>query len=181
MYIKLSKLTLIVLSLIILPLANLSAVTFESGESVHISNLHQIEDDLFIWSENATIDGLIYGDLIAGGFKVKINGQIKYSANIFAYNFDHTGKIKGSLRFAGHSSSIDGYIGRSAVLIGSDITLGKKGVIANDLVVLGKEINLNGTVEGNTKAKGAKIYLTGTFEGDVNLQGENIEEYLYIN
>jgi len=175
MNIKTKILNLITLILLFFSAANLSAVTFEKGESVHISNLHQIEDDLFIWSENITVDGLIYGDLIAGGFKVKTNGHIKYSANIFSYNFNHNGKISGSLRFAGYTSSVDGYVGRSAVLFGSDITLGKKGVIANDLVVVGESIELNGTVEGNTKASGTKIYLSGTFEGDVNLQGENIK------
>lgn len=175
MNIKVKKLILLAVSLLFFTAVKLSAVTFERGESVHISNLHQIEGDLFIWSENITIDGLIYGDLIAGGFKVKTNGQIKYSANIFSYNFDHAGKINGSLRFAGYSSLIDGYVGRSAVLAGTDITLGKKGIVANDLVVYSKSVELNGTVEGNTKVKGSKIYLTGTFNGDVDLQGENIK------
>lgn len=165
---------LIAVALYLTP-APLEAITFETGESLHISNLHKIEDDLFVWTENVTIDGFINGDLFGGGFKVSTNGEIKYSANIAAYDYNHTGKINGGLRTFANSATIDGYVGRSAMISGSDVTIGNRAVIEKDLVVVGEMLNLKGIVKGNSDIKGKNIFLTGTFEGDVKITGENIK------
>ena len=64
--------------LMLLLLFNFSgAVEFESDENVHISNIHSIDDDFYAWGENVTIDGTIEGDVIVGGYSVRINGEIQ--------------------------------------------------------------------------------------------------------
>lgn len=87
-------------------------INFETEDNVHISNLHRIDDDLFAWGSNVTVDGLIEGDLITGAYTVSTNGHIRGSESIFAYKFHHTGHVDGSLRGFVWFLELDGTVGR---------------------------------------------------------------------
>ena len=66
--------------------------TIERGDRIHISSLHEIDDDLYAFGENIIIDGEIDGDLISGGYIVKVNGKLSGSTNVFAYEIFFSGK-----------------------------------------------------------------------------------------
>ncbi|MFQ5453609.1 MAG: hypothetical protein ACE5D6_05430, partial [Candidatus Zixiibacteriota bacterium] len=149
-------------------------VVFEADENVHISNLHKIEDDLFIWGSNVTVDGIIEGDLFTGGYKVNTNGYTKMSENIFGYEFRHTGKIDGALRAFVNSCSIDGYIGRSVLICGNDISINKTAIIGRDAILAGNVIHYNGHTKGDVQIYGDNVFITGITDGDLTITAEKI-------
>ena len=150
------------------------AVDFVKKENVHISSIHTIEDDLFTWGSNVTIDGEIKGDLFAGGYKISTNGIIENSANIFAYDYTNSGDIEGSLRACGNQLDIDGTIGRSCILLAQSAKIGKNGVIKKELYFAGESLHLDGTVLENVTIHGQSIYISGTIEGDLEITAANI-------
>lgn len=151
------------------------AISFETEENIHISNLHRIDDDLMAWGSSVTIDGLIEGDLIAGCYTLNTNGHIRGSANVFAFKFHHTKRIDGALRGTVNLTEIDGYVGRSVLFAGNDIRIGEKSVIEKDAVLRGNTVHIDGLVKGNVDIEATTIYLSGTIHGDALLKAKQIK------
>jgi len=160
--------------LLTLPAVNVTAMEFESGEKIHISNLHHLEDDLFAWGESIIIDGQIDGDLFAGSYSVVTNGHVRSSAHAFAFKYRHTGRIDGSLRIFANECIIDGFVGRSALILGNEITVGRTAIIDQDAVFRGNILKLDGTIKGNTDIKGADVMITGRIDGDLLIKADKI-------
>ena len=83
--------------LLILSLST-SAMVFERTEHQHISNLHNIAEDYYSYSQDLTIDGTIDGELAAFSYNLRLNGEVTGTANVFAFQLSHRGRIGRSLR-----------------------------------------------------------------------------------
>ncbi len=151
------------------------ASIFKSGGNIHISRLHQIDDDLYSFGDDIQIDGTIDGDLISIGGQVTIQGEIKRSANLLGRSIDHSGTVNGSLRACGQIINISGRVGGSVLAGGERLTLAPEARVERDLNFYGKIISIDGMVKGTVHAGGEKITLTGTVTGDVYLEGNEIE------
>lgn len=149
-------------------------ISFESEENIHISNLHRIDDDLFAWGYGVTVDGFIEGDLIAGSYTVNVNGHVRGSENVFAFRLDHKGKVDGALRCLVNFCEIDGYVGRSALIAGGDLRIGKRAVIEKEAIINGGTVHFDGIVKENLKITADRIFVSGMINGDALLKGENI-------
>ena len=150
------------------------ASIIERGKNIHISNLHQIDNDLYAFGQNITVDGLIKGDLVVGAYEVFINGEVTESENIFAYKLHHTGTVGNSLRAFANTVIIDGKVGRSVMLFAYDARIGKGAVIERDVSILGFTARIDGTVGGNATIRTAKIVISGEIGGDVDIEAEEI-------
>ncbi|MFH1374697.1 MAG: hypothetical protein ABII79_12960 [bacterium] len=159
---------------VLLAASLLQASEFQTGKSIHISNLHHIEDDLYAWAETITIDGTIQNDLVAGAYTVDINGQVNGSENIFAYKFDHTGIAGNSLRAFANTIDINGRIAGSALLMGNSIHIGKGAEIKRDLTVTGNFIRIDGLVGGDVIINGSKTIISGEIIGNVSVEGDEL-------
>jgi cytoskeletal protein CcmA (bactofilin family) len=151
------------------------AVSFETDENIHISNLHRIDDDLIAWGSSVTVDGLVEGDLIAGCYTLNTNGHIRGSANVFAFKFHHTKRIDGALRGSVNLTEIDGYVGRSVLLAGNDIRIGEKSVVEKDVILRAATVHLDGLVKGSADIEAQTIFLSGTVHGDALLKANKIK------
>lgn len=165
-------LPLVTLAFLFLP-AN--AIQFEKSDNAHISNLHKLEDDLYAFASNITVDGTVEGDLLAFGFTVVTNGYIDNSASIFSMRFDHTGEIAGGLRVFSKDVTIDGYIGRSILAFGQTFTLGERGLVEKDIVIKAGRVEINGTVKGQAKIDADRVIITGTIEDNIEINARSIE------
>jgi cytoskeletal protein CcmA (bactofilin family) len=166
-----------ILILVVLALAATcgNASEFQRGrQQVHISNLHQINDDLYVWTQNLTVDGAITGDLVAGAYSIDINGNVNGSTNVFGNSVSVGGTTHGSVRAFAGSVFVDGMVGGSVVSAGGNVTLEKGGVIAKEAHLFGGRLVCEGTVLGDLNAYGEQITLSGTVEGDAILHGKTI-------
>ncbi len=164
----------IALTVGLLSAAGAQGSTFQKGDNIHISNLHRIDDDLYVFGKNITIDGLIDGDLMAGAYEVSTNGEVTGSENVFCYRLHHTGVISNSLRAFANTVTIDGKVGRSVMLFAYDACIGKGAVVERDVSMFGYTVRLDGTVGGDVMMQGNRIYISGEIGGDVDLEGEEI-------
>ncbi len=145
--------------------------TFRSGDDVHISNLHKIDDDFYASGNKIQIDGTITGDVTAGSYQTSINGEIGGSANLAGRYADHSGRILGSLRFAGERIMINGFVGRSVIAFGSEIITGQGAVVQKDFTVSGNDVTLNGLILGDVECAAARTRIAAQIEGDLLLKG----------
>lgn len=146
----------------------------QTGDDIHISNLHHINDDFYAFGQNITVDGLIEGDLVAGGYEVFTNGDVTESQNVFAYRLHHTGTIGNSLRAFVNTAEIDGHVGRSVMILAYDTRIGKGAMIERDVHIGGYSARLEGTVGGKATVRADRIYISGEIRGDVDIEGKHI-------
>jgi hypothetical protein len=129
------------------------ATVFQSGDRVHITPLHKIDDDVIAAANNVTVSGSIDGDLITAAYDVDIQGEITGSVNILAYQLDHSGRIERSLRVLVNDAKINGYVGGSLVLVGSSSSLGRNGMVARNADIIGDRVTIDGVIQGSAKVE----------------------------
>lgn len=145
--------------------------TFRSGENIHISNLHNIDDDFYATGNSVRVDGTISGDLTVASYQTTVNGQIGGSANLAGRTVDHSGRVDGSLRFAGERLTLNGYVGRSVVAFGSIIYMGQGAVVEKDVLVGGGDVTVDGIIGGDAHCSGNLVQITARIDGDLTLKG----------
>lgn len=150
------------------------ATTFQTAKRSHITNLHHIDDDLFIWSQKYLQDGVINGDLFSGSSEATINGQVTGSANICANSITWRGSTEGSLRCFANNTVVSGTVGKSLLVASNTITVDRSVTVGRDIHLYGSTISSEGTCNGTLTARGDDITIGGTTEGDVSLRGDHI-------
>lgn len=153
---------------------SVSASVFQKGKQVVISSLHVIDDDLYAWGEDFTMEGTINGDLTAGAMDAKIYGQISKAVNISGFKILYAGRCGGAYRSCAYEQTLDGIVGGSAVALGYSIELGKGAVVEHDFWAAGMKVRLDGLVKGKVWARATNIIITGQINGDVEIHSENL-------
>jgi len=148
--------------------------TFKGGDIVHITNLEEIDDDLYAASEEVLVAGTITGDLVAAGDLVRTTGEIGGSANLFGRKAEHSGRVEGSLRCGAQYVQVDGYVAGSLLAAGAEVTVGNRAVIERDASCVGTDIELAGVIKGNVFSAGTTVRISGLVEGDVEVRAERI-------
>lgn len=154
--------------------AAVSASVFQKGKQIVISNLHVIDDDLYVWGEEFTMEGTINGDLTAGAMNSRIYGRVSKAVNVAGLKVLYAGKCDGAYRAFAYEQTIEGTVGGSAVAAGSMIELGKGAVIEHDFWAAGASLHLDGLVRGKVWARAENAFITGQIDGDVEIHGKNL-------
>ena len=154
--------------------ASVYASTYQGGKNVVISNLHVIDDDLYVYTSTLTVEGIINGDLSAFAYDARIQGQVTHAVNVIGRSVSHTGRCEGAFRSLAESLTIDGTVGGSATVVGRAINLNKGAVIERDFWAFGQTIDIDGVIKGKVLARGRDINVTGQISGDVTLHCENL-------
>ncbi len=147
---------------------------YRSGKDIHITNLHRIEDDIYIGCENLTVDGTIIGDLSVGCYNVELTGVVSGSANLAGRVLNHSGRIEGSLRAACERLTINGSIGHSLLGFCSEMSMNKGAVIERDVAVVGNNMHFDGIIKGNVDCAAATARISGLIEGDVTVEAAGV-------
>ncbi|HUV30545.1 MAG TPA: hypothetical protein VMY05_05605 [Acidobacteriota bacterium] len=169
-----TRLRTLVLAVTLMLPAQLAASVFESGDDIHISNLHTIQDDFYAFGEQVRVDGKIEGDLTAFVYDCLLQGTVTRSANLFARSVDHSGHVGGSLRVLAQYVRIKGRVDGSLIAAGDNIRLSKGSVIERDVNLYGNDVSIDGVVNGNVRITGPRISIAGLIQGDVVLTGDRI-------
>ncbi len=167
-------LALLLSSAMLFASASAFASAYRSGDKVRISNLHQIEDDLYISGSSITIDGVVLGDLCAAGSNVITNGEITQALNVFAYDVHHAGVVGGSIRAFAFKVTIDGQVGRSLMGFAYDTHIRRGAVIGRDVNLFGYGARIDGQVGGDVKIEGDQVVIAGEIDGNVGIRAKDI-------
>jgi len=102
---------LIFLALLITLFSSTTAFAYEiiSGQDVYLS--HPIEDDLYVFGANVTIDKEVFGDLYVVGGVVNIDATIYEDLVVLGGKVDINSEVKGDAKIGGLKSTLNGIIG----------------------------------------------------------------------
>ena len=151
------------------------AMVLRQGQTVTVRPDETINDDLYAFGSNVSIEGTVNGDVIAAGQSVSITGHV--SGGVFAagQTVIVSGPIAGSVRAAGQSVQVSGKTDGDALLAGSSVSLLSQGAVGRDLAIGASDITVLGAVGRNLDVAGSTVSLGGTVGGNARVQGSSIK------
>ncbi len=119
-----------------------------------------IDDDLYIFGEEVTIDGDVKGDVFAFGRVIRVNGS-----------------ITGDLFSAGQAIVISGHVGDDVRIAGQALRIDEEAVIGDDVLAAGLSFEADdaSSVGGDWIFAGYQALLAGDIDGLINGSMANCE------
>lgn len=159
------NLILFLFLLIALPLSLFAENNNQVGSNVTVPVDKVIKGDYFAVGETVEISGTIEGDLYVLASQAFIDGTVMGDVLITAGTAEIEGKVGGNVRALGGRVLLGGRIENNATVAAGSIDIIRTCKIAHNLVLAGGNIDIGGTVLGNTTLLGSSVRLSGTFYG----------------
>jgi cytoskeletal protein CcmA (bactofilin family) len=130
-----------------------------------------IEDDLYMFGDEVTIDGTVKGDVVAFGRVITLNGTVEGDFIAAGQSIVITGKVVDDARIAAQVIKIhkNAVIGDDLIAAAFSLEITEGCRIESNLVYAGYQALLNGDIGNDVKAGVANCEIAGHVGGDVDL------------
>jgi hypothetical protein len=136
-----------------------------------ISEEEYIDDDLFLFGDEITVDGTVTGDLVASGDRVTITGTVGGNVYVSGGEVLISGEIGRSLYAAGGRVKISGEVERSIYTAGGMVLISSDARIDEDLLAAGGQLDIGGIIGDDVWAAGGNVDSQARVEGDFIVSG----------
>ena len=170
---RLLRLVALVLLVLAFSPSPAAAADIREGQDITIGTSETIEDDLYAFGTNITINGTIHGDLIAAGSNISVDGNVSGDVIAAGNSVVIRGQVGGSVRAAGNTVVVDGKIANDLVVGATNATI--SGQIGRDLQAGGANVKIDSSVGGNVTANVERLQVTdrGTVGGSLKYTSKN--------
>ena len=134
-----------------------------------------VSNQFFLVAEQVRASGLFADDLfvLARG-AAEFNGEHLGDTWVLGGQTSLGGHQRDHVRLAGQSILVRGELDRSLFALGSAVVLSTGSVVRGQVVALGENITLEGTVGGPVLLTGQSVTLAGHVDGDVRILAQDI-------
>jgi cytoskeletal protein CcmA (bactofilin family) len=148
-----------------------------SGDNVVIGADEVIQDDLYVGSNQFTLNGTVKGDLIVSGNSIVINGTVEGDLMAAGQSVIINGTVTDDVRIAGAVLQIGdkASIGGDVLSAGASLEIKKGSTVAGDLLWGGGQGLLAGNVAGDGMFGSGSLELRGEFGGNVKADVGNAD------
>jgi len=164
-----------VLAVSFLCITPVNAADIRNGERLTIPAGDVINDDLYLFGSNITIDGQVNGDVIVFGNRITINGDINGGIIGAGQDIMVKGQVKDSVRVAASTIDIDSSIGGDLVVAASYVTIVQSGSVGRDLLVAAAAVQVNGPVGKDIRGNAGKLVINSSVGGNVDMTGGDVK------
>lgn len=134
-----------------------------------------VDDDLYLFGDEAQVDGVVMGDLMVSGGQVNIKGIIQGDVYVFGGLVDISGEIDGSVLMWSGQIDMSGPVGGNVYVGGGQVRFSSTFDVAGDILVFGGQINVDGKVGDDVRAAGAMVDIDAKVGGDVFAPGGEVQ------
>ncbi|MBT9130691.1 MAG: hypothetical protein DDT40_00325 [candidate division WS2 bacterium] len=156
------------------PLPFASALTTLAEPRITITEAETFENDLYLVSQSANLQGKIEGDLLSASIDFTLDGTVKGDLNALFQRGYLRGTIGESARIVGVWVFFQGKVAKDLLIMGSEVHLRPEALIGRDSLVVGSRVIQEGTIGGNSKIWAREVFLKGKIAGDVEITAEKI-------
>ena len=158
---------------LVLP-APAGATEFHKNESYELAKGETVKSDLFITGARARIDGTVDGDVFFFGQSIEISGHIMGDAIVFAQSVRVTGQVDGNVRAATNNLNISGTVAKNVLTFNESVNLDTAGKIGGSLTAMGQTVSVDGHLGRDLVDMGDETILSGTIDGEVRAKGNTM-------
>jgi hypothetical protein len=130
-----------------------------------------IDHDVYLGGSSVALRGPVDGDAVLAGGQVATDGEISGSVLAAGGTVDIRGTVKRSVRIAGGDVTAAAQVGRDLTAAGGTVTLSRDSHVTGDVWIAAAHAAVNGAIGKNLDVIGANIAISGTIEGDAHLRG----------
>lgn len=144
-----------------------AAADIRQGQDITIGTTETIEDDLYAFGTNISINGTIHGDLIAAGNFITIDGTVTGDVIAGGQSVTIRGQVGGSVRAAGNTIVLDGKVANDLLFGGNELTILSNGRVGRDVIVGAANATVTGQIGRDLQAGGTNVKIDGGVGGNV--------------
>ncbi|MFH1639872.1 MAG: polymer-forming cytoskeletal protein [Chloroflexota bacterium] len=150
------------------------AADIRGGQSIGVSRDEVINDDLYVFGNNITIDGTIHGDIFTAGQTIVISSDVSGGVSGAGQTLTLSGEIEHGARLAGQTVTVNGSINRDLLAAASIINIASTASIGGDFIFGAATIDIDGSIMGNIRGGGNDVTINSTVDGDVNIHANSL-------
>ena len=158
---------------LVLP-APAGATEFHKGETYELAKGETVKSDLFITGARARIDGTVDGDVFFFGQSVEISGHVMGDAIVFAQSVRVSGQVDGNIRAATNNLNISGTVAKNVLALNEVVNLDNAGKIGGSLTAMGQTVSVDGHLGRDLLDMGDETIISGTIDGEVQSKGNSM-------
>jgi len=121
-------------------------------ETITIPSGQTINDSLIVTGETIIVDGVVTGNLIAAGRRVRIRGTVQGDVVVGCQGFDLEGTVTGNVYAFAQTTSVRGQIHGSLHSISEGFRLDSAAAVDGDILTFSADSNLEGSVARDVMA-----------------------------
>ena len=152
-----------------------AAADIRQGQDITIGTSETIEDDLYAFGTNISINGTIHGDLIAAGSYISVDGTVTGDVIAAGNSIAIRGQVGGSVRAAGNMMVLDGKVTNDLLAAGNELTILSNGRVGRDVVVGATTATITGQIGRDLPAGGTNVKIDGGVGGNVVASIEHLQ------
>jgi cytoskeletal protein CcmA (bactofilin family) len=157
---------LVVLVLAFTP-SSAAAADIRQGQDITIGATESIEDDLYAFGTNISINGTIHGDLVAAGSNISVDGTVTGDVIVAGNSITIRGQVGGSVRAAGNMIVLDGKVTNDLIFGGNEVTILSNGRVGRDAVIGSANGTITGQIGRDLQAGSTNLKIDGGVGGNV--------------
>jgi len=152
----------------------LSASVFLGEDRYLVAPGDTIDDDIYIGTNEAAIDGMVTGDVFLACRKYSLSGDILGSFNSASQLSTVRGAVGNSARIFAQTVTLDGSIENNFIAFGSIIDLSESSRVGKDATIHGGDVSLSGEIGRLAYIRCEQLFVSGTIGGDLDIEAEKI-------
>lgn len=126
------------------------------------------EEDIYVASSSARIDGTIDGDLVISTSSLTISGAVTGDVLVMTQGtVNVSGEIGGSLRGTARELIVEGSVGDDVTVAAVSTRL--SGTVSRDVLVFGGSLKVDGHVKGNVNGRMINSLIDGKIDRDLDI------------
>ncbi|HKK54283.1 MAG TPA: hypothetical protein VJ926_02065 [Patescibacteria group bacterium] len=154
------------------------AFNVKTTDSVYIEKDEVVEGNMYVVSNNITIEGVVNGDLIALAQNITVKGKVVGDIISASQNLNVEGEVGGNIRSITNTASlINTTVKRNVNLVGTNILISENSNISWDALVLARVVEMRGTVQGSLHGVADKLLISGDVNKDVSFTINQNDDY----
>jgi cytoskeletal protein CcmA (bactofilin family) len=175
MLLRLLRLVALVALILALSPSRAAAADIRQGQDITIGSADTIEDDLYAFGSNISINGTIHGDLIAAGNNISVDGTVTGDVIAAGNTVAIRGQVGGSVRAAASSVVLDGKVANDLVAAGNELTILGNGRVGRDVLVGATNTTVSGQIGRDLQVGGTNVKIDGAVGGNVTGTVERLQ------
>jgi cytoskeletal protein CcmA (bactofilin family) len=174
------------LLLLVLAVPFAKATDFLTAEHYRLDRTRTVTNELWLQARTIVVAGTAQDDLFLladgsaamttnGTPPLLLSGDMQADVWAAGESIVVSGSIARHGRFIGFKTvGIDGPVKRNLMALGGTVSVGEKGEVSGDAVLVARDVLVNGIIHGTTRIYGSQATLAGQFGGDVTITAGDI-------
>lgn len=146
-----------------------------AGDTVVVGPGETLNDDLYAFGGNVTVQGIIRGDVISFAGNIMLSGEVAGDLMASGGTISVPGAVEGSVRVGGGTITIDGTVGDDVLAGAGTLILDSRSSVGRDLLFGVGSATIRGVIGRNVLGSGGEIIIDGLVGGDVQIEADRVQ------